>query len=135
MFYPAVLYVVLLLFVACRAKHKKMTNKTQITPANLTTSNGYVSSWIGNGAFRLYTTADNSYLAICAQLSMGKLAFIYVKNSSTGKEHWATVVARVSGVYYIIDPWNGNRMELANMQVFKDGGATVSGYAIIGFEY
>ena len=74
-------------------------------------------------------------MAICAQLSMGKPALIYVKNSSTGKEHWATVVARVRGVYYIIDPWNGNRMELANMQVFKDGGATVSGYAIIGFEY
>lgn len=117
------------------ATAKSIINGQLITPANLITDDGYISSWAANGAFRKYTTADASYLAICAQLSMGKPALIYVKNSSTEKEHWATVVARVNGVYYIIDPWRGNRTELANMQVYKDGGATVSGYAIIGFEY
>lgn len=113
------------------ATAKSIISNTQITPKDLSTNDGYISSWDNNGAFRKYTTADASYLAICAQLSMGKPALIYVKNSSTGKEHWATVVARLNSVYYIIDPWNGNRTELSNIQV----GGTVSGYAIIGFEY
>lgn len=117
------------------ATAKSIINKQKITPDMLTTDDGYIGSWLANDAFRLYTTAANSYLAICAQLSMGKPALIYVKNTTTNREHWATVVARVNGVYWVIDPWDGKRMEIANMQVFKDGGATVSGYAIIGFEY
>lgn len=113
------------------ATAKSMISGQLITPNKLITDDGYIKDWKANDAFRKYTTAETSYLAICAQLSMNKPALIYVKNSSTDKEHWATVVGRVNGIYQIIDPWYGNRTDLSNIQV----GGAVSGYAIVGFSY
>ncbi len=117
------------------ATAKSIINKKTITPKDLITDDGKIDSWLANDAFRLYTTAEKSYLAINAQLSMGKPALIYVKNPSNGREHWGTVVARVNGIYWLIDPWEGKRVQISDMQIFKEGGASVSGYAIVGFEY
>lgn len=57
--------------------------------------------------------------------------------SADGKpsQHWATVIGKQDGKYTIIDPYTGTQCPFEQMEIYKNGGASVLDYVILTNEY
>lgn len=123
----------------------------KITPAQVnTTTEGYMNEfetnhsvwewkWDGGTAYRIKeSTGDETFLGIDAQLQLGNPVLIHVSGKSASgaaSQHWATVIGKKDGIYTVIDPWNGKPRPLNEMEIYKNGGASILDYVILTNEY
>lgn len=49
-------------------------------------------------------------------------------------EHWATIIGKENGKYQIIDPWDGTKRNLDQMEIYKNNGSVLD-YVILTNEY
>ena len=48
--------------------------------------------------------------------------------------HWATIIGKENGKYQIIDPWDGTKRNLDQMEIYKNNGSVLD-YVILTNEY
>lgn len=124
---------------------------TKITPDKIETvpGRGYVDN--NTSGTEIWQTKDGKYKAykiigssgsetlagIDAQLQLGNPVLIHTSGksvSSASSEHWATVIGKQNGKYTIIDPWDGTKRSLDDMEIYKNGGSILE-YTILSDEY
>lgn len=95
--------------------------------------------WDGGTAYRIKeSTGDKTFLGIDAQLQLGNPVLIHVSGKSVSGEpsqHWATVIGKQDGHYTIIDLYRGTERPLEQMEIYKNGGASVLDYVILTDEF
>ena len=57
-----------------------------------------------------------------------------MKHITVPSEHWATIIGKENGKYQIIDPWDGTKRNLDQMEIYKNNGSVLD-YVILTNEY
>ncbi|MBQ2798128.1 MAG: hypothetical protein IJF09_01935 [Ruminiclostridium sp.] len=116
-------------------------NNRQITPEHINTTNeGHLNNvridenvdsitWSdGTGSGTAYWITSDSpeetLRGIDAQLYLGNPVLIHTSGTDSNgnaSEHWATVIGKDNGEYIIIDPWDGTRRSLDEMEIYGIG--------------
>lgn len=110
-------------------------NNKKITPDQISTSSstdGHGTRWGAHGAYFISETSESKVLlGVDAQLQLGNPVLIHTVDGN--KEHWATVIGKENGVYYVVDPCGGTTVPLQKMTYYKEG--SLKDYVILSNEY
>lgn len=89
-------------------------------------------------AYRIKVSkGTETFSGIDAQLYLGNPVLIHTDGYSANgysSEHWATIIGKENGKYQIIDPWNGTKRNLDQMEIYKNNGSVLD-YVILTNEY
>lgn len=128
--------------------NKKITPKDVLTYAdgsmieNATNSDVWEWNWKdGNStktAYRIKASkGTETFSGIDAQLYLGNPVLIHTDGYSANgysTQHWATIIGKENGKYQIIDPWDGTKRNLDQMEIYKNNGSVLD-YVILTNEY